>query len=135
VRGVRVGRCDCGRAAVAFAAAPTGVVGWRRLVPVCGSCAGVRPVLTFDTFGRLAGADAPLEVRGDDAVDDTAFGALPVATGGSVAAPWDGDGLDDGAQVSLLAAEVALLQARLDEVQGRLDRLTRRGGTTGGTAD
>ena len=33
VRGVRVGRCDCGRAGAAFAGAPTGVVGWRRLVP------------------------------------------------------------------------------------------------------
>lgn len=127
VRGVRVGRCDCGRAGAAFAGAPTGVVGWRRLVPVCASCAGVRPVLTFATFGRLVGdPGSPLDVRTDEGVEDAAFTSLAGGTTGGTDEPRADDGLDDAARVSLLAAEVALLQARLDDVQSRLDRLTRR---------
>ena len=119
VTAVRVGRCSCGRTAAAFADAGGAVVGWRRLVPVCGLCAGLRPVLALEAFGHLADG---LPVTPDPGLDDSVFTPLPQPGG----VP-DGD-LDDAALVPLLSAEVALLQARLDELQRRLDRVV-RGGT------
>ncbi|WP_243418290.1 hypothetical protein [Actinomycetospora cinnamomea] len=116
VRSVRLGRCGCGRAATALADGGPGLTGWRRLHPVCGLCAGPRPVLTPEAFRARCGG---VPVHHDEAVDDsaaTAFAPLPGA----------GDDVDDAALVPLLAAEVALLQARLDQVQSRLEQLTRR---------
>lgn len=111
VRAVRLGRCGCGRPAQAFVDAGSGVVGWRRLLPVCAVCAGLRPVLPLATFGRLGG----IEVEPDTQ-------AVPFGVGFGLL----GEALDEDALVPLLSAEVALLQARLDELQSQLDRLTRR---------
>jgi hypothetical protein len=111
VRSVRLGRCGCGRAAMALADGGPGVVGWRRLHPVCGLCAGPRPVVTPEAFGVLCGT---VPVRADEAPDDT---VLPLGAVGTE--------VDEATLVPLLSAEVALLQARLDEVQSRLEQLTR----------
>jgi len=112
VRSVRLGRCGCGRPASALADGGPGVVGWRRLHPVCGLCAGPRPVVTPEAFGVLCGN---LPVRGED-------------IGDGVEDPLAGVGaeVDDATLVPLLSAEVALLQARLDQVQSRLEQLTHR---------
>lgn len=123
ITAVRVGRCACGRPAAALADAGGGLAGWRRLAPVCGLCAGLRPVLSLETFGRLAPG---VTVTPDAGVDDSVFSPLPRA-----AEPVDALDVDDAALVPLLSAEVALLQARLDEVQRRLERLTRPGPPAG----
>lgn len=114
VRAVRVGRCGCGRPASAFADAGGGTVGWRRLLPVCVVCAGLRPVLTLAAFGRLAG-DVSVEADPQVAAFASGFGPLPASP----------EPLEETALVPLLAAEVALLQARLDELQAQLDRISR----------
>ena len=67
VRTVRLGRCGCGRVSTALADGGPGVVGWRRLHPVCGLCAGPRPVLTLAAFGTLSGG---ITVCSDQAGDD-----------------------------------------------------------------
>jgi hypothetical protein len=117
VRSVRLGRCGCGRAATALADGGPGIVGWRRLHPVCGLCAGPRPVLTPQAFGTLLGGGLRVDV--DEVVDDPAAGLFAPLPGAA-------EGVDDAALVPLLSAEVALLQARLDQVQSRLEHLTRR---------
>jgi hypothetical protein len=116
VRSVRLGRCGCGRSATALADGGPGVVGWRRLHPVCGLCAGPRPVLTPEAFGVLVGQ---VPVRTDEAVDDPAAAVFSPLAG-------IGTDVDDASLVPLLSAEVALLQARLDQVQSRLEQLTHR---------
>ncbi|NMH95842.1 hypothetical protein [Pseudonocardia acidicola] len=108
---VRIGRCECARPAQVLADSGAGSVGWRRLVPVCAACAGIRPVLGPEVFGRLAGG---ITVTTDDAA------AGPVAPLPAPAVP------EAAGAVAVLSAEVALLQARLDDVQTRLDELTRR---------
>ncbi|WP_214369212.1 hypothetical protein [Pseudonocardia sp. H11422] len=115
---VRVGRCECGRPAGLLADSGAGSVGWRRLVPVCATCAGAQPVLTPAAFGQLAGG---ITVR----TDGPAAGPVAPLPATGVAAVTDDAPAGAGA-VALLTAEVALLQARLDEVQARVDRLTRR---------
>lgn len=114
VRAVRAGRCSCGRGAAALADAGGGIIGWRRLVPVCGLCAGMRPVLTLEALAAIAG----VEVTADAGVEDSVLAPLP-RTG-------EADDVDDESLVPLLTAEVSLLQARLDEVQRRLQQLTDR---------
>ena len=116
VRTVRLGRCGCGRVATALADGGPGVVGWRRLHPVCGLCAGPRPVLTPQAFGVLCGG---VDVRADEAVADP-------ATTGFAPLPGRGGDVDEATLVPLLTAEVALLQARLDQVQSHLEQLTHR---------
>lgn len=112
IRSVQLGRCGCGRAATALADGGPGIVGWRRLHPVCGLCAGPRPVLTPEAFGVLLGH---VPVQAEDTTED---GLAPLAgVGGEV---------DEATLVPLLSAEVALLQARLDQVQSRLEQLTHR---------
>jgi hypothetical protein len=116
VRSVRLGRCGCGRAATSLADGGPGVVGWRRLHPVCGLCAGPRPVLTPEAFGVLVGQ---VPVRTDEAVEDPAAAVFsPLSAIGT--------DVDESSLVPLLTAEVALLQARLDQVQSRLEQLTHR---------
>lgn len=115
VRTVRLGRCGCGRVSTALADGGPGVVGWRRLHPVCGLCAGPRPVLTLAAFGTLSGG---VTVCSDQAGDDPDAVLAPLA---GVA-----DDVDEASLVPLLSAEVALLQARLDQVQSRLEQLTHR---------
>ncbi|MFC5994932.1 hypothetical protein ACFQE5_11995 [Pseudonocardia hispaniensis] len=109
VRAVRIGRCDCGRHGEVLADSGSGSIGWRRLLPVCPSCAGNRPVIEPDAFGRLAGGDITVTTDGPPSGPVAPLSAKPDAAGA----------------VAVLSAEVALLQARLDEVQARLDELTR----------
>lgn len=117
VRGLRVGRCRCGRAAELLVDAGDGQVGWRRLVGSCLACAGSRPALAFAGFAALAGAD--LSVTSDGPPPGWAGPAPAGATA-------DVDQL-----VPLLTAEVALLQARLDDLQERLARLSPPDGGAG----
>jgi hypothetical protein len=105
IRAVRIGLCGCGRRAEVFVDGGAGLVGWRRLLPVCEVCAGFKPQVGRD---RIAALLPGVPVTLDDGVcplDD-----LPSSV-------WDETG---HAKTALLAAEVALLQARLDSVQTRL---------------
>jgi hypothetical protein len=129
VRSVRIGRCRCGRTSAALDDVGGGIVGWRRLEPVCRECAGRRAVLSLETFGALSGV--PVSV--DEGSGHAAMAPL---------APLDGGGRESRlpdterqespvpdhpeAEIPLLTAEVTLLQARLDELQRRLGRLTDR---------
>ncbi|MCD2196278.1 hypothetical protein LQ327_23160 [Actinomycetospora endophytica] len=126
VRSVRIGRCRCGRTSAALDDVGGGIVGWRRLEPVCRECAGRRAVLSLETFGALSGV--PVRV-------DHGTGHAPMAP----LAPLDEadradlephesavPDLSPDAEIPLLTAEVTLLQARLDELQRRLGRLTDR---------
>jgi hypothetical protein len=134
VRSVRVGRCRCGRTAAALDDVGGGVVGWRRLEPVCRECAGRRAVLSLETFGALSGVPvsvdegsgysamaplAPLSELDDQRrfPDDQRLESHVPDTTGAVSPE---------AEIPLLTAEVTLLQARLDELQRRLGRLTDR---------
>jgi hypothetical protein len=122
IKTVRIGRCECGRPADLLADSGAGSVGWRRLLPVCRSCAADRPVLSPERFADLAGGvQVVLEGRPAGLADEPPPAALPQATA------------EDPGTVAVLSAEVAVLHARLDEtlgrleeVQARLDELTRR---------
>ena len=132
VRSVRVGRCRCGRTAAALDDVGGGIVGWRRLEPVCRECAGRRAVLLLGTFGALAG----VPVSGDEGGGYAPTGPLaPLSDAADRGRPGpdvedrEGPpdvGLPPEAEIPLLTAEVTLLQARLDELQRRLGRLTDR---------
>jgi hypothetical protein len=128
VRSVRVGRCRCGRTAAALDDVGGGIVGWRRLEPVCRECAGRRAVLSLEKFGALAG----VPVSGDEGGGYAPMGPLaPLSEADREGRLPDvggqGRGPDDPeAEIPLLTAEVTLLQARLDELQRRLGRLTDR---------
>jgi len=103
---VRVGRCACGQPAFLLADTGEGLVGWRRLQPVCTSCAGRRRIVSFEAFSRL-------------------LSGTPVVADESGTGPDTGLAeADETTLVPLLTAEVALLQARLDAVQRELARLT-----------
>ncbi|OLL71285.1 hypothetical protein Ae168Ps1_5788 [Pseudonocardia sp. Ae168_Ps1] len=132
VRSVRMRPCRCGAGVSALADTGSGQHGWRRLEPVCGRCAGARPVLTPERFTRLAGVlllpddvpAGPLVPAGDAVptgphpLDDSAFGAPPLAD--------SGDPVATAGAVAVLTAEMALLQARLDEMARQLGRATAR---------
>lgn len=114
VAAVRVGDCDCGRPATTFLRVALVMRGWRRLLDVCATCAGDRPLVSFGEFSRL-------------------LGGVPVTSDRSTRRPWDPpeagagpplDHADRAELVPLLYAEAALLQARLDELQRQLARLT-----------
>jgi hypothetical protein len=132
VRSVRIGRCRCGRTSAALDDVGGGIVGWRRLEPVCRECAGRRAVLALETFGALSGV--PVSV-------DQGTGHEPMAPLAPLGEPGDqrrvpdvhrqeqvfpDAGMGPEAEIPLLTAEVTLLQARLDELQRRLGRLTDR---------
>lgn len=130
VRSVRVGRCRCGRTAAALDDVGGGIVGWRRLEPVCRECAGRRAVLALETFGALSGAPVTVdEGSGYSALAPLAplseadRARVPEAPESPVAGAA---GVSPEAEIPLLTAEVTLLQARLDELQRRLGRLTDR---------
>ena len=122
ITAVRAGRCGCGRPAAMFTETAAGMVGWRRLMGACLSCAGRRPAIRLSEFARMIGGPP---VTPDDtaqpyrSAESHAPAAAPGATAGSAL-----DEADRAAMVPLLSAEVALLQARLDEVQEQLARLT-----------
>lgn len=103
---VRVGRCGCGQQAQLLADMGEGLVGWRRLLPVCTSCAGRRRIVSFEAFSRLL-AGTPVVADEPGIVPDAELADT-----------------DEATVVPLLTAEVALLQARLDAVQRELARLT-----------
>jgi hypothetical protein len=129
ITAVRAGRCGCGRPAMMFTETAAGLVGWRRLMGACLSCAGRRPAIPLSEFARMLGG--PPVAPDDPAPTYRSAGphAPAAATGGPAATPGPaaGSALDEAdraAMVPLLSAEVALLQARLDEVQEQLARLT-----------
>lgn len=127
VRTVRLRRCGCGAAVSALADTGSGSTGWRRLNPVCATCAGNRPVLDPSEFARLAGG---VELGADEVPAGPTAPLMPVS---AVAPPgWrpgtgalgDADPApSEAGVVAVLSAEVALLQARLDEMQERIDVL------------
>ncbi|HYZ56652.1 MAG TPA: hypothetical protein VE733_24575 [Streptosporangiaceae bacterium] len=122
ITAVRAGRCGCGRPAAMFTETAAGLVGWRRLMGACLSCAGHRPAIRLSEFARMLGGPP---VTPDDiaqpyrCAEPHAPAAAPGAVAGSAL-----EEADRAAMVPLLSAEVALLQARLDEVQEQLARLT-----------
>ncbi|TCK21676.1 hypothetical protein [Pseudonocardia endophytica] len=115
VRSVRLRACRCGRAGTVLADTGSGSAGWRRLDPVCPACAGHRPVLTPDDFGRLAGDVRVLCDEAAGPVVSTALGPVPPA-----------EVPQDAGAVAVLTAEVALLQAQMERMQQRLDELEGR---------
>lgn len=110
VRAVRAGLCDCGRRAEGFVDAGQGVVGWRRLLPVCAVCAGSKPQISPARIGALLPGIPVGRDEGARPIDD-----LPLPPGAWEEPP--------DAKVALLSAEVSLLQARLDAVQSSLSDL------------
>lgn len=104
---VWAGRCECGWPAQVFTDRGGGVVGWRKLVPECATCAGSRPAMSLARFAALGG----IAVHRED--------PLPSLAGSA------GQRADDPDLLPLVSAEIALLQARLDELQSQLDRLAR----------
>lgn len=105
VRAVRLGRCACGRTAQLLSDTGAGTVGWRRLLPVCPSCTGTRPVLDPAEFGRLTGRPVTVSTEPPDTAPQP----------------------DEAGAVAVLTAELAVLHARLDAMQASLDALIRRG--------
>lgn len=138
VRSVRLGCCRCGRTPAALDDVGGGVVGWRRLEPVCRECAGRRAVLSLQAFGALAGVPvsvdhgtgrallAPLAPLDDERPAPETDARAPVLPDANPRANPVLPDVGPEAELPLLSAEVALLQARLDEVQRRLGRLTDR---------
>jgi hypothetical protein len=133
VTAVRTGRCGCGCPATLFTETGAGLVGWRRLMAACATCAGRRPRLSLSEFARLLGGppvttDEPSRPAPADAGAPSGGPVSPAAPPApAVPAVPPGltlDEVDRDALVPLLSAEVALLQARLDEVQQQLLRLT-----------
>jgi hypothetical protein len=114
ITAVQAGTCGCGHPAMMFTGTGTGLVGWRRLMPACPSCAGRRPSVGLSEFAGLLGG-VPVTA---DASRPPGRPRAPAADGPAL------DEVDREALVPLLSAEVALLQARLDEVQEQLARLT-----------
>jgi hypothetical protein len=110
-------QCACGRPGTALADAGSGLIGWRHLAPVCGTCTAGRPTLTLREF--TARLDGPVRVTNLPSSTSLAPGS-PGA--GGVAAARD---LPPGAgesPIAVLTAEIALLHARLDDLQTRLDK-------------
>jgi hypothetical protein len=123
VRGVRVGRCRCGRPATMLVDSGTGLSGWRQLEPACAGCAGWSAALTFHAFAeRLGGAISVASDCGPGASQGLTETAPAAADRGTE----DVAALTGASEPSLtvVAAEVALLQARLDELQRQLAHLS-----------
>jgi hypothetical protein len=123
VRGVRVGRCRCGRPATMLVDSGTGLSGWRQLEPTCAGCAGWSAALTFHAFAeRLGGAISVAS----DCEPDASQGLTERAPAAADRGSGDATALTEAGEPSLtvVAAEVALLQARLDELQRQLAHLS-----------
>jgi|GEM_PF-1188495 len=148
VRRVLTACCACGRPSEAFTDGGTGLPGWRGMIAVCASCAGLRPAVPFPEFARLAGgrltaacdpALAPPGPVGGTAWTGVGAGAtagLPPGVGVPPLPPLSASGplqvvppellADERAALPQLAAETVLLQARLDRLQEQLARWTDR---------
>jgi hypothetical protein len=123
VRGVRVGRCRCGRPATMLVDSGTGLSGWRQLEPACAGCAGWSAALTFHAFAeRLGGAISVAS----DCEPGASQGLTETAPAAADRGTEDVAALTGASEPSLtvVAAEVALLQARLDELQRQLAHLS-----------
>lgn len=114
VRAILDAQCTCGRPGTALADAGSGLIGWRHLHPVCGTCTRGRPALTLRDFA--ARLDGPVRVATllsstrltSDNPDVSGARDVPAGTGES--------------PIAVLTAEIALLHARLDDLQSRLDQ-------------
>ncbi len=134
VRGVRVGRCRCGRPATMLVDSGTGLSGWRQLEPTCAGCAGWSAGLTFHGFAeRLGGA---ISVASDCEPDPS---QVLAARSPAAADRNTSDAMAPGAigepSLAVVAAEAALLQARLDELQRQLAQLSGDDPPGGGRQD
>jgi hypothetical protein len=122
VRAIRQAGCACGRPGTALADAGSGLVGWRRLTPVCDLCATGRPVMTLGEFA--ARLDGRIRVdAGQDALAQSDVGSAPPPAVPRPAVPLPAVPLQATGEppYAVLAAEIALLHARLDDLQGRLE--------------
>jgi hypothetical protein len=112
-------QCACGRSGAALADAGSGLIGWRRLTPLCGTCTGGRPAFTLRDF--TARLDGPVRIATllSSASLTSPFREVPGArdvhdvlvAGETAESP-----------IAVLTAEIALLHARLDDIQARLDK-------------
>jgi hypothetical protein len=123
VRGVRVGRCRCGRPATMLADSGTGLSGWRQLQPTSAGCAGWSAALTFPAFaerlGGVIGVVSDCEPDASPGLTERAPAAVSAERGDAIALTAAGK-----PSLAVVAAEVALLQARLDELQRQLAQLS-----------
>jgi hypothetical protein len=115
VRTILDAQCACGRAGIALADAGSGLIGWRHLAPVCGTCVIGRPALTLREFtARLDG-----KVRVTPLL--SAGPLIPADLDGAASTAADTGGAGES-PIAVLTAEIALLHARLDDIQSRLER-------------
>jgi hypothetical protein len=114
VRAILDAQCACGRPGTALADKGSGLIGWRHLAPVCGTCTAGRPALTLRGFtARLGGP-----VRVATLLSSTSLASNVHEEPGTRNVP-SGAG---ESPIAVLAAEITLLHARLDDLQSRLDK-------------
>ena len=112
-------RCGCGRPGAALADAGSGLIGWRRLTPVCGTCTGGRPALTLREFTAHLGGP----VRVPSLLSSTSLTSHIQVVPGARDVPDVLVGSEAAeSPIAVLTAEIALLHARLDDLQARLDK-------------
>jgi hypothetical protein len=114
VRAILDAQCTCGRPGTALADAGSGLIGWRRLDPVCGTCTRGRPALTLRDFA--ARLDGPVRVA--TLLSSTRLTSDNPDVSGARDVPAGAGEFP----IAVLAAEIALLHARLDDLQSRLDQ-------------
>jgi len=109
VRAVLDAQCACGRQGLALADAGSGLIGWRHLAPVCGTCASGRPALTLRDFAARLDGPSPVRVQ-------------PLLSGASLTSGLPSpEAVSGESPIAVLTAEIALLHARLDDLQSRLE--------------
>jgi hypothetical protein len=123
VRGVRVGRCRCGRPATKLIDSGSGVAGWRRLEPTCADCGGWSAALKFDAFAECLGESVSVCSDLEPTPSDEEAGGGPIAVAPGTSEPRL-ETTDAKTSLAVVAGEAALLQARLDELQRQLARLS-----------
>ena len=112
VRAIVDAQCTCGRPGTVLADAGSGLIGWRRLAPVCGTCTRGQPALTLRDFA--ARLDRPVRVA-------ALLSSTPLTSDiPEVSGTRDVPGGAGESPIAVLAAEIALLHARLDDLQSRL---------------
>jgi hypothetical protein len=109
VRAILDAQCACGRPGVALADAGSGLIGWRHLAPVCGTCASGRPALPLRDFAARLDGPSPVRVQ-------------PLLSGTSLTSGLPSpEAVSGESPIAVLTAEIALLHARLDDLQSRLE--------------